>query len=52
MELCYFAIDHGYPESVVRGMRSSFLKTEQYEVLKSCNAIDAFKSVNCYFLVL
>jgi len=28
MELCYFAIDHGYPEAVVRGMRSSFLKTE------------------------
>jgi len=36
MELCYFAIDHGYPEAIVRGMRSGFLGNEQYEVLKNC----------------
>jgi len=36
MELCVFAIDDAYPEAMVRGFRSSFLKRDQYDILCNC----------------
>ncbi len=45
MELCVFAVDDGYPEAIVRGLRSGFLKHEHYDVLKACTKIENFKAV-------
>ena len=36
MELCYFAIDDGFAEAVLRGLRSSFLSENQYNQMKTC----------------
>jgi V-type H+-transporting ATPase subunit d len=45
MDMIYFNIDHGYPESLVRQLRKSFLDDAVYTNLKSCNNLTDFKMV-------
>lgn len=35
-----FNIHHAYPEALVRGMRSSFLKDSDYHHLSQCETLD------------
>lgn len=39
-DLCTFNILHGFPEALVRGMRSSFLKDSDYHHLTQCETLD------------
>jgi hypothetical protein len=50
MEFTSFAIDDGFPESIVRGLRSGFLTEETYTLLKSSNNIGEFKMVNSSYI--
>ena len=38
--VCTFNILHGFPEALVRGMRSSFLKDSDYHHLTQCETLD------------
>ena len=38
--VCTFNILHGFPEALVRGMRSSFLKDSDYHHLTQCESLD------------
>ena len=38
-----FNILHGFPEAVVRGMRSSFMKDADYHHLTQCESLDDAK---------
>ena len=38
--MCTFNILHGFPEALVRGMRSSFLKDSDYHHLTQCETLD------------
>lgn len=48
MEFTSFAIDDGFPESIVRGLRSGFLTEENYSLLKNSNNIGEFKMVKSF----
>lgn len=39
MELTLFAINDGYAEAVIRGLRSGFLTPDIYEALKGTNSL-------------
>jgi hypothetical protein len=49
MDLATFAVDDGYAEAVVRGLRSSFLTPDIYEALKATQSIADFKTVSLHF---
>ncbi|KAM3136632.1 hypothetical protein pb186bvf_011268 [Paramecium bursaria] len=44
MDLCYFAVDDGYAEAIIRGLRAGFLNEAQYTQMKSCTSIPELKS--------
>jgi len=46
MELTSFSIDDGYPEAIVRGLRSSFLNELQYNSMKNCQNLGELKTVS------
>jgi V-type H+-transporting ATPase subunit d len=39
MELGLFAVDNGYNEAIVRGLRANFLTEAQYNQMKNCTSI-------------
>lgn len=39
-DMCRFNILHGFPEALVRGMRSSFLTDADYHHLTQCETLD------------
>lgn len=45
MELTYFAIDDGYAEGILRGLRSTFLTETQYNQMKNCQNLAELKTV-------
>jgi len=45
MELVTFNIDNGYSEALVRGMRASFLRKEEYDTLNDCKKLEEVKMV-------
>jgi vacuolar-type H+-ATPase subunit C/Vma6 len=44
-EMCYFNVDDGYAEALVRSLRKGFLKEETYNQLKACSNLNEFKLV-------
>lgn len=44
MDLSIFAIDDGYAEAIMRGLRASFLTEAQYNQMKNCASIIELKS--------
>lgn len=49
MELATFAINDGFSEAILRGLRSSFLTEGQYSQMKNCNNLSELKTVNKTF---
>lgn len=45
MELTYFAIDDGYAEGILRGLRSTFLTETQYNQMKNCQNLAELKTL-------
>jgi hypothetical protein len=45
MEMTTFAIESGYAEGILRGLRSSFLTEQQYMQVKNCTNLGELKSV-------
>ena len=39
-DISTFNIQHGFPEALVRGMRSSFLKDSDYHHIIQCESLD------------
>ena len=48
MEMCTFAVENGYAEGILRGLRSSFLTEQQYMQVKNCGNISELRSVYFY----
>lgn len=46
MEMCTFAVENGYAEGILRGLRSSFLTEQQYMQVKNCANIGQLRSVH------
>jgi V-type H+-transporting ATPase subunit d len=44
MELMTFAINDGYAEAILRGLRSSFLTEAHYTQMKQCNSLSELKT--------
>lgn len=44
MELSFFNINHGFPESLARGLRSGFLGLEDYRRLQAADSLDDVRS--------
>jgi vacuolar-type H+-ATPase subunit C/Vma6 len=45
MDLALFAVNDGYSEAVIRGLRSNFLNEATYNQMKNCSSITELKSV-------
>jgi V-type H+-transporting ATPase subunit d len=45
MELLSFNVEDGYTEALIRGLRASFLRKEDYDALKDCVNMADFKMV-------
>lgn len=45
MEMATFAVENGYAEGILRGLRSSFLTEQQYMQVKNCTNLGELKSV-------
>lgn len=45
MELLTFNVDDGYTEALLRGMRASFLRKEDYDAMRDCTDLADFKMV-------
>jgi vacuolar-type H+-ATPase subunit C/Vma6 len=45
LEMCYFNVNDGMAEAVVRSLRKGFLKEETYTQLKGCSNLNEFKLV-------
>ena len=46
MELGLFPAENGYLESIMRGLRLSFLREENYAQIKSLGTLNDLKQVN------
>lgn len=46
MELITFAVDDGFAEAILRGLRSSFITLTQYTQMKTSNNLTDLKSVS------
>jgi V-type H+-transporting ATPase subunit d len=44
MDLSVFAVNDGYPEAIMRGLRASLLTEAQYNQMKNCASIAELKS--------
>ena len=44
MDLATFAVNDGYAEAIIRGMRASFLSENHYNQIKNCTNIPELKS--------
>ena len=49
MELITFAVDDGFAEAILRGLRSSFITLTQYTQMKTSNNLTDLKSVSIIF---
>jgi len=45
MELLTFNVNDGYTEALIRGLRASFLRKEEYDALRDCNTLSDVKMV-------
>lgn len=45
MDLALFAVNDGYSEAVIRGLRSNFLNEATYNQMKNCSSITELKSL-------
>jgi len=44
-DLCFFNVEDGFAEAVLRGLRKSFLNDSNYTLLKGCKDLKEFKTV-------
>jgi V-type H+-transporting ATPase subunit d len=45
MDLSYYAINDGYAEAIVRGLRSNLITEALYNQMKSCNSAAELKAM-------
>jgi len=45
MELLTFNINDGFPEALIRGLRSSFIRKEEYDAIRDCTNLSDVKMV-------
>lgn len=45
MDLALFAVNDGYSEAIIRGLRSNFLNEATYNQMKNCSSIAELKSL-------
>lgn len=48
MDLVTFAVDDGFAEAILRGLRASFITQAQYTQMKTSNNLTDLKSVNLH----
>ena len=48
MELCFFPINDGFPEAIIRGLRSTFLTESHYNQMRNCATLAELKAVNFF----
>ena len=48
MELCFFPVNDGFPEAIIRGLRATFLTEAHYTQMRNCSSLVELKSVQFY----